>query len=66
MCQAHARSHGSARLEVSSELTPLRSGANEKARAWANGAGSHASLGTFADAAAFGDMIVLAFKLLRK
>lgn len=31
---------------------------NEKAAAWAKGAGSHASHGTFADAAAFGELLV--------
>jgi predicted dinucleotide-binding enzyme len=37
-----------------------RSAANEKALAWAKGLGSKASVGTFADAAAFGDIVVLA------
>jgi 8-hydroxy-5-deazaflavin:NADPH oxidoreductase len=34
-----------------------RSATNEKAAAWAKAAGPHASAGTFADAAAFGEMI---------
>jgi predicted dinucleotide-binding enzyme len=37
-----------------------RSASNEKARAWAAQMGSRASTGTFADAAAFGDIVVLA------
>jgi len=37
-----------------------RSATNEKALAWAKATGSKASVGTFADAAAFGEIIVLA------
>lgn len=37
-----------------------RSATNEKALAWAREIGSKASVGTFADAAAFGDIVVLA------
>jgi predicted dinucleotide-binding enzyme len=37
-----------------------RDGRNEKAQAWAQAAGDLASTGTFADAAAFGETIVLA------
>lgn len=37
-----------------------RSATNEKAVAWAKGMGPKASVGTFADAAAFGDVVVLA------
>jgi predicted dinucleotide-binding enzyme len=37
-----------------------RSAGNEKAAAWAKAAGSRASTGTFADAAAFGEIVVLA------
>ncbi|MCZ7585113.1 MAG: NAD(P)-binding domain-containing protein [Deltaproteobacteria bacterium] len=37
-----------------------RDAANEKAAAWAKAAGDKASHGTFADAAAFGELIVLA------
>jgi 8-hydroxy-5-deazaflavin:NADPH oxidoreductase len=37
-----------------------RSASNEKALAWAKEAGPRASVGTFADAAAFGDVVVLA------
>lgn len=35
-----------------------RDATNEKAAAWAKGAGSHALHGTFADAAAFGELLV--------
>ena len=37
-----------------------RSAANEKARAWSEEMGSKASVGTFAEAAAFGEIVVLA------
>lgn len=37
-----------------------RDAANEKARAWARETGLRASTGTFAEAAAFGDLVVLA------
>lgn len=37
-----------------------RTASNEKALAWAKETGSKASIGTFADAAAFGDVVVLA------
>ncbi len=37
-----------------------RSAANERAVAWAKASGAKASVGTFADAASFGDLIVLA------
>src|SRR4051812_9464142 len=37
-----------------------RDAKNEKARAWATGAGARASTGTFADAASFGELAVLA------
>src|SRR6058998_3578696 len=37
-----------------------RSAANEKAVAWARGSGPKASTGTFADAASFGEVVVLA------
>jgi len=37
-----------------------RSATNEKAVAWSKGMGPKASVGTFADAAAFGDVVVLA------
>jgi predicted dinucleotide-binding enzyme len=37
-----------------------RRAGNEKASAWANAAGGRASAGTFAEAAAFGEMVVLA------
>ena len=37
-----------------------RSAANDKALAWAKDTGSNASTGTFADAASFGELIVLA------
>ncbi len=37
-----------------------RDAANEKASAWARGAGPRASIGTFADAAGFGELVVLA------
>lgn len=37
-----------------------RSAANEKALGWANEMGPKASVGTFADAAAFGELVVLA------
>ncbi|HEU5161759.1 MAG TPA: NAD(P)-binding domain-containing protein [Thermoanaerobaculia bacterium] len=37
-----------------------RSATNEKARAWAGERGSKASTGTFADAASFGEVVVLA------
>ena len=39
-----------------------RSATNEKATGWAEKAGEKASAGTFADAAAFGDVVVLATK----
>ncbi|MDQ5839612.1 MAG: NAD(P)-binding domain-containing protein, partial [Chloroflexota bacterium] len=35
-----------------------RDAANERARQWAAGAGTHAGHGTFADAAAFGALLV--------
>ena len=41
-------------------LMGSRSAGNDKARAWVNEMGSSASAGTFADAAAFGEIIVLA------
>jgi predicted dinucleotide-binding enzyme len=37
-----------------------RDAGNEKARAWAAKTGGHASAGTFAEAAAFGDVVVIA------
>lgn len=37
-----------------------RTATNEKALAWATEAGPHASVGTFADAASFGEIVVLA------
>lgn len=37
-----------------------RSATNEKAVAWAKEVGPKASVGTFADAASFGDLVVLA------
>jgi predicted dinucleotide-binding enzyme len=37
-----------------------REASNEKAQSWAKGAGARASVGTFADAASFGEILVLA------
>jgi hypothetical protein len=55
------RALGTAFLSLGHEVKlGSRDAKNEKAVAWASGAGSKASAGTFADAAKFGEVIVLA------
>jgi predicted dinucleotide-binding enzyme len=46
-------------IELGNEVTMgAREAANEKAAAWASAQGAHAHAGTFADAAAFGELVV--------
>ena len=55
------RTLGNAFLTLGHEvMMGSRSATNEKAQAWAKNGGASASAGTFADAAKFGEMIVLA------
>ena len=50
---------GSKLVEIGHEVTMgSRDAASERAAAWASGAGAHAAAGTFADAAAFGELVV--------